>query len=56
MIKLNSRWVNDLNVKKLSNKLFLKNQGDCLYNPILGEQIKNTENSKTIKEDKYLTI
>ena len=35
MLNLNSRWIKDVNVKKLKNKLFEKNQGDYLYNPVL---------------------
>lgn len=36
MLNLNSSWIKDVNVKKLKNKLFEKNQGDYLYNPVLG--------------------
>lgn len=34
MLKLNSRWIKDVNVKKLHNKLFEENQGNYLYNPV----------------------
>lgn len=36
MLNLNSSWIKDVHVKKLKNKLFEKNQGDYLYNPVLG--------------------
>lgn len=35
MLKLNSRWIKVLNVKKLNNQLFEENQRDYLHNIIL---------------------
>lgn len=56
MLKLNSRWIKELNVKELNNKLFEEKQGNFLYNPVLGELVKHQKLENHEEKDKYLTV